>query len=382
MPALTIRKVETPADYRAFLYFPWTLYRDDPNWVPPLLSMRRETFDRRHNPAWEYLEGDFFGAWRGDQLVGTIAAYVNHRHNEFHHEHIGWFGAFEVMDDPEAAQALLNTAADWVKARGYAAIRGPQTFTTHEECGLLVDGFTRPILLMPYNKPYFAQLIESAGFRGVMDTYSYVISRKRVLEVGLFERLGKLAGHLAKRGHIRVRPVDSKNLKAEFALFKELYNAAWEKNWGFVPMTPRELDGLVKSLGQFFDPKIAFFGYVDDQPAGFILGIPDFNQVLHRVYPKPGTPEIISLLKALWHWKIRPVITWGRVPLMGVKEQFRNRGVDVVMYYHLLKAMLEDRYEYADSGWILQSNEAMNRLADNLALERYKTYRFYEKALT
>jgi GNAT superfamily N-acetyltransferase len=377
---VVIRKVETKADFKPFFEFPWTLYKDDPNWVPPLLSMRRELFDKQKSPAWEYLEGDFFTAWRGDQIVGTIAAYINHRHNEFHNEHVGWFGAFDVYDDQEAAAALLDTAAEWVKSRGYTAIRGPQTFTTHEECGLLIEGFTRPILLMPYNKPYYQKLVEAAGFTKAMDTFSYHTTRASVIENALYQRLQKLTTAMMKRNKITLRPVDPKNLDADFRLFKELYNAAWDKNWGFVPMTPRELDGMVKSLGQFFDPRLAFFAYVDGDPAGFILGIPDFHQVLARARARPGTPEIITLLRALWHWKIRPVMTWVRVPLMGVKAEYRRKGVDVAMYTYILNTILEIGYTDSDSGWVLETNMDMRGVSDGLGLEAYKRFRFYEKS--
>lgn len=380
---VTIRKVETSADFKPFFEFPWTLYKDDPNWVPPLLSMRRELFDKQKGPAWEYLEGDLFTAWRGDRIVGTIAAYINHRHNEFHDEHIGWFGAFDVYDDAEAASALLNTATEWVKQKGYDTIRGPQTFTTHEETGLLVDGFERPILLMPYNPPYYEKHVLAAGLTPVMDTYSFSLSRKDVQENGLFERLERITQSIMKRNHITIRPVDRRNMKQEFGLFKELYNAAWEKNWSFVPMTPRELDGMVKSLGQFFDPDLAFFGYVNNQPAGFIMGIPDFNQVLARAGAKPGTPEIFTLLKALYYWKIRPVMDTARVPLMGVKEEYRKKGVDAAMYYYILRALLNNpRYLHSDSGWILATNENMVSIAKNFGSHIYRTYRYYEKPLT
>lgn len=380
--SITIHKVETNTDFKPFFEFPWTLYKDDPNWTPPLLSMRREQFDKKKAPAWEYLEGDFFTAWRGETVVGTIAAYINHRHNEFHDEQVGWFGAFEVCDDAEAAAALLNTAAKWVKAKGFTIIRGPQTFTTHDETGLLVDGFERPVLLMPYNPPYFEKLILAAGFNPVMDTYSFYLGRKDVEESGLFERLERITSSIMKRNRIRIRQCDRKNLKGEFALFKELYNAAWEKNWGFVPMTPRELDGMVESLGQFFDPDLAFFGYVDNVPAGFILGVPDFNEVLERANAKPGTPEIITLLKALYYWKLNPVIDAARIPLMGVKEEFRKKGVDAAMYYYILRALMNNpRYQHSDSGWILSTNELMVSIAKNFGSRIYRTYRYYEKAL-
>lgn len=379
--SLQIRKVETQADFKPFFEFPWTLYKDDPNWTPPLLSMRREQYDKNKNPAWEYLDGEFFTASRDGKIVGTIAAYINQRHNEYNNEHVGWFGAFEVYDDAEAATMLLNTAAEWIQGRGYSVIRGPQTFTTHEETGLLVDGFTRPILLMPYNKPYYEKLVLGAGFKPVMDTYSFHLSREQVNQNGLLERLERITKAIMKRNHVTIRPIDAKNLKTEFELFKELYNLAWEKNWGFTPMTDKELDALVKSLGQFFDSKLAFFGYVDGEPAGFIMAIPDFNQVLHKVYPKPGTPEIFSLVKALYYWKLNPIIDWARVPLMGVKEAYRSKGVDAALYFYVLDAMLKGQYQHSDSGWILSINQNMVSIAKNFGSQIYKTYRYYEKAL-
>lgn len=377
-----IRKVETDADLKIMVEFPWTINKGDPNWVPNLLSMRRDLFDKKKSPAWEYMDGEFFIARRDGRVVGTIGAVINHRHNEFHEERVGWFGAFEVFDDQEAATALLNAAAEWVKGQGYSIIRGPQTFTTHEETGLLVDGFTQPILLMPYNKPYYERLILGAGFQPILDTYSYTLSGQKAIETGLLDRLKRITDSIMKRNKITVRLINSKTLKQDFVLFKELYNKAWDKNWGFVPMTPRELDALVASLGQYFDPRLAFFGYVDGKPAGFILAIPDFNEVLYRAQPKPGEPEPITLLKAVYYWKLRPVIQWARVPLMGVTEEFRTKGVDAVLYYHALDALLKAGYKYGDFGWILSTNKQMNSIASSFGSEIYKTYRYFERSLS
>lgn len=380
--SLTIRKVESQADYRAFFEFPWTLYKDDPYWTPPLLSMRRDLLDQKKSPSWEYMEGDYFTAWRGDKLVGTIAAFVNHRHNEFRKEHIGWFGTFEVYDDQEAATVLLNTAADWVQERGYDAIRGPQSFTTHEECGLLVDGFVRPVLLMPYNPPYYQQLVEKAGFSKAMDVYSFYVDRDGIVNAKETQRISRLTERIMQRNKITIRPLDTKRKKEEFALFKEIYNAAWDENWGFVPMTPRELDALVDSLGQFVEPKLALFAEVDGDPAGFIMAVPDFNQVLRKIYPRPGVPEVVFLLQALWYWKLKPSISWIRIPLMGVKHEYRNMGVDASMYYHMTQSIIKHTtYQYSDSGWILESNDNMVSIAKNLGTTIYKTHRFYEKGL-
>lgn len=376
-----VRQVSTPAAFRAFFRFPWVLYRENPHWVPMLLSMRRELLDQQNNPSWQYMEGDYFAAWRGDQIVGTIAAYINHRHNDFQDERIGWFGAFEVYDDAEAARALLDTAAAWVREKGYPAMRGPQTFTTHEECGLLIDGFERPVLLMPYNPPYYQRLIENAGgFHKVMDTHSYHLTKEHAQEVFADGRMKRLAEAAMKRHNITVRQIDPRNLKGDFQLFKDLYNAGWVKNWGFVPMTPAELDALVESLGMFFDPKLAFFGEINGDPAGFVMAVPDFNQVLKAANPRPGVPEIYTLLRALWFWKVRRVIDWVRVPLIGIKPEYRQTGVDAAMYYHLIEAiMASDWIRHSDGGWALETNDLIISIAKRFGYEQYRTYRYYEK---
>lgn len=379
MSAVEVRPVSTTADFKAFFEFPWTLYRDDPNWTPPLLSMRRELLDKKKNPAWEYMEGEYFAAWRGERIVGTITAHINHRHNEFHNEKVGWFGFFEVYDDQEAASALLQTAGRYVQERGYEAIRGPQSFTTHEECGLLVEGFTPPMLLMPYNPPHYQRLVEGAGFVKAMDLYSMYMDKRLMQQHNNLERIGKLVDRAVRRSNITIRPINTKRKKAEFRLFKELYNDAWEANWGFVPMTERELDALVESLGIFFDPKMAFFAEVNGDPAGFILSIPNFNEVLHRVYPRPGVPELWSLLKAGWYWKARRVIRSARTPLMGVRAQYRNRGIDLALLYELGKTLIPSQYEFLDSGWILETNDLV-KISLSLGNLIYKTHRLYEKS--
>jgi GNAT superfamily N-acetyltransferase len=383
---VTIRKVENKQDFKAFFEFPWTIHKDNPNWVPPLKSIRRETLDKKKNPAWEYLEGDYYAAWRGDQIVGTIAAFVNYRHNEYHGEHVSWFGFFESINDPDVATALLNTAIEWGKSRAYDAIRGPQSFTTHEECGLLIDGFERPVMLMSYNPPYYHNLIENhTDFKKVMDTHSLIIKWDPENEImkRKIEFMYKVLDRVKKRSGAVLRPINRKKLKSEFELFKRLYNEAWEKNWGFTPMTEKELDALVKSLGVFFDPDLAAFVEVDGDPVGFVLAIPDFNIVLQKAFPRPGVPEIFTLLKAVWHWKIRPKINVMRIPLLGIKEEYRKTGLDVMLCSHLFKIMTAEnaRYQYIDGGWILEINNDLIGSVTGVGMDIYRTYRFYELPL-
>ncbi|MCU0496573.1 MAG: hypothetical protein MUF87_04375 [Anaerolineae bacterium] len=381
MTIITIRKVDSKADFKAFFEFPWQIYQTDPNWTPPLLSMRHELLDKAKNPAWEYMEGDYFTAWRGDQLVGTIAAFVNHRHNEFHGEQVAWFGAFECFNDVEVAQQLFMAAETWAKTRGYTRLRGPQTFTTHEDVGLLVDGFAPPVLLMPYHAAYYADLILQAGFQPTVEIYSYYYDWVMAAERNLFERFEKLTARTISRTQAMIRPINRKNLRGDFAAFKEIYNKAWVDNWGFVPMTEKELDALIEGLSLIFDPDLACFVTVNEEIVGFLIVVPDFNQVLHHAYPRPGEPELITLIKALWHWKIRPKITGSRTPLMGVLKEYRNKGLDLMMYNHVMKNLKRKGYQWVDCGWILDSNQAMRGVMDGIGMKIHRTYRLYEKSL-
>lgn len=376
---LSVRPITTKQEFNQFFRFPWELYKDDPHWVPLLLSMRRDLLDKTKNPAWEYMEGQYFGAWRGATMVGTITALINHRHNEIWDEHIGWFGTFECYDDQEATDGLLSVAAEWVKERGYESIRGPQSFTTHQETGLLVDGFTQPVIEMPYNPPYYQRLIETAGYSKRMDIVSMYLDRDMTIKSGLATRIKKLADFSCKRYNVTIRQLDPKRKQEEFHLFRDLYNEAWDKNWGFVPMTDSELKDLVDNLGMFVEPEMAFFAEVDGEPAGFSLAVPDFNEMLKRAYPRPGVPEIWSLLKVGWHWKIAKTTRGTRLPLMGVKEEYRNMGIHTA----LLSATYEnlsEQYTHMDFGWVLKTNP-LHDMSIKLGADPYKTHRYYEKDL-
>lgn len=377
---LTIRKVENAREFRAFFEFPWQLYKNDPNWVPPLKSMRRGLLDKASNPDWKFLEGDYFVAWRGNQIVGTIAAFINHRHNQTNQDHIGWFGAFEVRDDQEAARALLNTATDWVQTRGYDTIVGPETFSAHGDCGLLIDGFVRPVLLMPYNYPYYQHMVESAGFQKKEDLYSFHLSKSQALQMGLDNHLRQHIETMTAPNQITVRPIDRRHLRDEFEMFKELYQGTFSDTWGYFPISPAELNNMVAMLGRYFDPDFAFFAYAKDELVGFIMGIPDFNQVLAKAKPQPGVPEFITLLRAYWHWKINPTMDCLRVALLGVKPAFRRKGVAAALYGNLLEAWLKStRMEHADCGWTSENNDRMIAVIRSVGLECYRTYRLYEK---
>lgn len=326
------------------------------------------------------MDGEYFAAWQSGQIVGTVAAFINHEHNRYHDENIGFFGMFEAVDDAEVATGLLEAASDWVRMRGAEAVRGPATFTTNEECGLLVDNFSPPVIMMPYNPPYYAGLVEGAGFKKVMDAHCIYQDRETIEATNSLERLERLVKRASERSGIIVRPMYAKHKKAEFKRFREIYNAAWEKNWGFIPMNDEELEALVKDLGMLVEADLAFFAEIAGEPVGFALTIPNFNEALRRAYPRPGVPEVLTMAQVAWHWKIRRSIRGARMPLMGVKAEHRNKGVELAMLLEVMKALLPSRYDYLDSGWILETNPLI-KISVSLGGQVYKTHRFYEKAL-
>lgn len=375
-----VRPISNKAEFNLFFQFPWTHYADDPNWVPPLVSIRRQLLDKSKHPAWKYMEGEFFGAWDGDTLVGTIVALINHEHNRYHNENIAFFGMFECIDNSEVAEGLLYTASEWAKSHKVDAIRGPANFTTNEECGLLIKNFDMPMILMPYNPPYYQTLIEDAGFEKAMDVHCMYIDRNLIEKHDTLKRLEKIVNRSTKRSNITVRNINMRRKKDEFIIFRDIYNQAWDNNWGFVPMNDEELDALVADLGMLVEPELAFFAEVDGEPVGFALSVPNFNEALHKAYPRPGVPELATLAQVGWHWKIRKSIKGVRMPLMGVKKEHRDKGIDLALFFALMKALLPSRYEFLDSGWILETNQLIS-ISLSLGNEIYKTHRFYEKSL-
>lgn len=383
MKPLHIRTVVSDEDRRAFVGLPWKVYRDNPCWVPPLFSERMEFIDPAHHPFFEHATVEFFLAKREDEVVGTIAAFTNHRHNEFQGENIGFFGFFEVIDDPEAADALLETAENWARECGHDAIRGPAQFSTNEECGLLVDGFDDPPrILMTYNPRQYVDYIEGHGYKKAMDLHAYALDMDIYSEGSRFPaKLLRVVEKVKERGEIQIRNMRMNDFDAEVERVKILYNKCWERNWGFVPMTDAEFDAMGKELRPLLDPDLVFVAEIDGEPVGVSLTLPDLNQPLRSAYPRPETPEWWTMAKLAWNWKVRRQVTWLRVLILGVLPEHRARGVDALFYYETTKAALKKGIKHAEMSWILENNDKISRPIRVMGGEVYKTYRFYEKTL-
>lgn len=379
---LEIERVESKKQLKEFIKVPWKVYENDPYWVPWLYFERLEFFDKEKNPFFEHAEGDFFIARRDGRAIGAIAATLNHRHNEFHEENVAHFGAFEVVNDPEAAAALLETACNWARDRGTEKILGPANLSSNDEWGTLIEGFdSPPVILMTYNPRYYIDFIEAAGFTKAMDLFAWNNDAvARIAPGGLPEKVIRVVGKVKERYGLTIRNINMKDWDNEVERIKAIYNSAWEKNWGFVPLTEHEIDHLADNLKPIVDPRVVFLVEKDGEVVGVSLSLPDVNQVLHKI--RPGPSLISSYLGVARMLLNKRKTNRIRVFILGVLEEYRGKGVDALMYYETAQAAAPNGYEWVEASWILETNDAINRPIELFGSELYKKYRVYEKSLT
>lgn len=375
MGEVSVSPVSSRADLRAFVILPFRLYEGVEQWVPPLISERKRHLDRRRNPFFQHADAEYFLARRDDRVVGRISAQVDHRFNEVHSNDWGMFGFFETENDPATAQALLDAAADWLGKRGRDHLIGPLDFSTNHECGLLVSGHElSPQILENWHHPYYADLIESCGYAKAMDLYKWslhVSGRDKVLPV-VFD----LAEQLEPRHGIKIRGMRRRDMQGEIARFMEIYNAAWERNWGFVPLTPQEIEHYAKELKPILDENWAMVAETEDgETVGVALTLPDFNQVLKKLH---GRLLPFGWLTAL---RERRKIDAVRVFALGVKPEYQHTGVAAGLYKRHYDMAASTPQHGGEMGWILEVNEAMNRGMEAMGGKIVKTYRIYGKDL-
>jgi len=353
------------------------IYRDDPNWVPPLRDDVAKVFADK-NPFFRHAEMQLFVARREHKDVGRIAAILDRNHNEFHGEKTGFFGFFESENDRAVSDALLDAAADWARQRGMEVLRGPANPTLNDEAGLLVEGFdTPPVLMMTYNPRYYATLLEEAGFRKAKDLLAswFEIGPEPLAHfVRINERFRR------RNRDIEVRKVSKRSLKADLPKIREVYNAAWEKNWGFVPMTSEEMDFMAARLKPLLDEDFLFLALARKpdgslEPVGFLLSLPDYNTAIQ---PLRGRLLPFGWLKFLLGLKrIRTL----RVLTLGLKKDYRMRGIQSLMFEEGLKAALKRGLTGCEISWMLEDNDLILRSVKLWGGRLYKTYRMYDKRI-
>lgn len=343
--------------------------------------MRRDVatlLSRSRNPFFAHAEAEYFLAEREGQTVGRIAAIANRLHNEVHGDRVGFFGFFESTDDSAVAGALIEAAAAWLRARGFDTIRGPASFSTNDESGLLVDGFeTPPVLMMPHNPPWYLGLLEQAGFRTAKNLLVYQHGNLDGTLPPVPERLTRATQLIAERQGVTVRPIRMGEFRAEVDRVKALYNRCWEHNWGFVPMTEPEIDHLATQFKPVVVPDLVPFLEKDGEVIGFALALPDLNTILRtnrsgRLFP--------VIFRILWALKTRRLHRC-RITLLGILPEYRGKGLDAVLYHWIWTRGGLKGYSWGEAGWILEDNAAMNAGLLKMGFTVYKTYRLLDRPL-
>lgn len=360
-----------PADSRRtfneFLSLPFRLYANNPLWVPPLIKEVKEQFSQK-NPFFRHAEIMPFIVRADGETIGRIVAIHNEAHFNFTGERAGFFGFFECIDDLSVCRLLIENVKKWLKEKGLHIMRGPMNFSTNEECGLLIEGFDEPPMIMtPYNPPYYQRLLEGCGLRKAKDLFAYIIDVPDTLP----EKTYRVA-EVARNHNIRVRHVDMKSFRNELNIFKKIYNSAWQRNWGFVPMTDEEIEYMAERLRQIIIPEFALIAEYRDKPIGFMMLLPDINYVLKRLN---GRLLPFGLFKVLWYSRrIRDL----RLLLLGILEGFRKRGVDALLFTEAFRYGKGKGYRRVEFSWVLEDNYPVQNIIKMVNGRLYKRYRIYE----
>lgn len=357
---------------RDFINLPDRIYQDNSNWIPPLQEDLHVLLNPQKHPFHQHADVTYFAAYRGNEIVGRLSAHVNHNHNEFHQEKTGFFGFFECINDQTVANALFEAAKNWLKDKQMTIMRGPASFSTNEECALLIDGFDQPpVLMMPYNPPYYQELMEGYGMQKAMDLFAWYVKTSTKPS----DKVIRIAEKVKKRDGITLRPINLKDFENDVLKINKIYDNAWEKNWGFVPPTDDEIAHLASEFKPILIPELALIAEVDQETVGFSLTLPDANQVLKfangKLYP-------FGILKLLWYTKVQKKIDQLRMLLMGIKAGYRKRGLDSIFYLETFQRAKELGYVGGEVSWTLETNVLINRSIELMGGHHYKTYRFYE----
>lgn len=371
-----VRPVSGRRLLRAFIEVPWAVYRDDPAWVPPLKLERRMHLSPK-SAYCEHAQWQGWVAYRAGNPVGRISAQIDRLHRERHGPDTGHFGFLDAIDDPEVFAALTATAERWLAERGARHITGPFHFSLNQECGLLVDGFeTPPMVMMPHGRPWFGPRLEALGYVPVKDTLAYWIR-------GDFEHPPVMQALMRRYGErVRVRPMDRRALERDIGILRDVFNDAWANNWGFVPFTEAEFKEVGASLRLLLPDDYVQIAEVDGEHAAFIVLLPNLNEAARDL---DGRLLPFGWARLLWRIKRRRIKS-ARVPLMGVRRRFQNSPLGSALAFMTIATVqtagLRDGIEGVELSWILEDNKGMRDILESIGSQIYKRYRFYEKHLT
>ena len=373
--SIVIRPVVTKKELKQFILFPWKIYRgatNYPNWVPPLIVDEQTLFNPRKNPFFLHSEQKNFLAYRADKIVGRISGTVDQQYLEYGERDTAYFGFFECFDDEDVAAALFQKVQEWARAKNMKKILGPMNPTPNHILGLLIDAFDKPpVVQTPYNPPYYRRLYEKSDMQKEKDHYAYYLDQT----VRPSDRMKRVAELAKKRGRITVRPVNMKNYDSELQIIHEIYNAAWKERSDFVPWTEEEFFHMAADLKLIVIPELIFLAFVDGDPAGFVVPIPDINQVLIKMN---GRLLPFGLLRLLWG---KSRVNKVRLALLGIKQKYQNKGIDAIFIYESYIQAERHGFKAAEMSLIIEDNYKLLNMLDSWGAERYKTYRIYQKSI-
>jgi GNAT superfamily N-acetyltransferase len=360
-------------DVLRFLKVSYGIYRDDPNWVAPLLMDLKKVFTDA-NPMFEHAVMQLWIATRAGQDVGRIAGIIDHTYNRAAKDPAAFFGFFESVDDPEVSRRLFETVLGWTRQEGLQRLLGPMNPSINDECGLLVEGFdSPPVLMMTYNPRYYVTLVEAAGFGKAKDLLAFYMDLAKIP----MDRLGRIASKIMQRNpNLVLRPLLRKTMQQDLVKVKEVYNAAWQDNWGFVPMTDAELDFMAARLKPLLMEGLIWLAEAGAEPVGFLLALPDYNMALKPLQGRLLTPKLLGFVPYLLGWKCPPRT---RVITLGVKDKYRGKGLESAMLIEGLKVGINAGVRESEASWILEDNVMMCRVLEAIGGRPYKTYRIYER---
>ncbi len=375
--SLQIAKVEGRRALNEFIRLPWALYRDDPNWVPPLLLERRDHLSPK-NPYFAHATFCSWLAYRDSKPVGRISAQIDQLHIERYQDAKGFFGMLEAEDSPDVFKALTNTAESWLREQGMQQISGPFNLSINQELGLLVDGFdTPPSLMMGHARPYYGPRLEENGYAKEKDLLAYIIDA----DFKHSAAMQTVIKRAKKKSNLHIRPLQKSNFKKELNIIQDIFNDAWSHNWGFVPFTDDEFEHMGKDLKMLANEELVKIAEVDGEPAAFMVALPNINEAIRDLN---GRLLPFGWLKLLWRLKVKYPQS-ARIPLMGVRRRYHDSILGAALAFMVIASSQEPGLKLGikevELSWILEDNMPMRNIIESISGRVYKTYRIYNKAL-
>lgn len=373
---ISVHPVNDRRSMRDFINLPWQIYRDDPQWIPPLRLERRLHFSK-FNPFLKHGEWQAWLAYRGDQVVGRVSAQIDLLHRERYGPDTGHFGSFECTDDTEVSNALMAAAENWLAERDTKHITGPFNLSINQDCGILVEGFeTPPVIMMPHSLPYYGGLIEANGYQGVKDMLAYWVDVRFRNSPAMLRLVKKFSAN------IHVRKLRRSKFSEDMEIMRTIFNDGWSENWGFVPFTKAEFAELGTMLRLFLPNEFIQIAEVDGEAAAFSVILPNLNEVFSEL---DGSLFPLGWLHLIRRLKSNSIST-ARLPLLGVRKRYQRSALGAALAYMVVDAswppVLSKGIKEAEMSWILEDNKPMRSILDNVGGKLYKRYRVYEKVLS